>query len=71
MQDVTMEGTVSLLATILDRYEGIKEVKIDAELQRRLPGVKPIMLKVQSLMNDPMEVKLVGLAYYQSLGYFR
>lgn len=32
MQDVTKEGTVSLLSTVLDRYEGIKEVKVDADL---------------------------------------
>ncbi len=64
MQDVTKEGTVSLLTTILDRYEGKKEVKLDADLQRRIPGVKPLMLKVQSFMTDPMEIKLVGLAYY-------
>lgn len=43
---MTREGIVSLLTTFLDRYEGIKEIKIEADLQRRIPGLKPVSIKV-------------------------
>jgi hypothetical protein len=48
MNDVTKEGMVSLLSAFLDRYEGIKEVRVESDIQRRIPGLKPIMIKIQS-----------------------
>lgn len=71
MKDVSREGIVSLLSSFLDKYEGIKEVKIETDLQRRLPGLKPIIIKVHSYMNADPVVKTVGLTYYQSLGVLR
>lgn len=72
MKDVSREGIVALLSTFLDRYEGIKEVKIESDLQRRIPGLKPIMIKVNSWMDAEKPLaKSVGLTYYQSLGVLR
>jgi hypothetical protein len=52
MKYVTKDGMVSLLSTFLDRYEGIKEVRVENDIQRRIPGLKPIMIKVQSQMDE-------------------
>ena len=64
MQDVHKEGMVSLLSAFLDRYEGIKEVRVESDIQRRIPGLKPIMIKVQSWMEEQLVVKSVGLTYF-------
>jgi hypothetical protein len=46
MQDVSKEGMIALLSNFLDRYEGIKDIKIESDIQRRIPGLKTIMIKV-------------------------
>jgi hypothetical protein len=46
MANVDKDGVVSLLSVFLDRYEGIKELVIENDLARRMPGLKPIMIKV-------------------------
>lgn len=64
MQDVSKEGMVPLLSNFLDRYEGIKEIRVEPDIQRRVPGLKPIMIKVQSWMEEQQTVKSVGLTYF-------
>jgi len=64
MEDVSKEGMIALLSNFLDRYEGIKDIKIESDIQRRIPGLKPIMIKVQSLMEDQSVIKQVGLTYF-------
>lgn len=65
MANVDKDGVVSLLSVFLDRYEGIKELIIENDLARRMPGFKPIMIKVQSWLdeNNP-QIKPVGFTYY-------
>ena len=36
MENITKDGVITILSTFLDRYEGIKEIKVDVDLQRRL-----------------------------------
>ena len=36
MENISKDGVINILSTFLDRYEGIKEIKVDVDLQRRL-----------------------------------
>ena len=71
MRSLEKEGTIQLLSTYFDRYEGIKEVKFDTDLQRKYPGLRPMKIKVYSLFGEKPVAKQVDLTHYQSLGYLR
>jgi len=52
MTDVSREGIVSLLSLLFDRYEGIKDVKIESEMARKFTGIKPLSISVTSWMDS-------------------
>lgn len=64
------DGVVPLLSQFLDRYEGVREPKIDFELQSRHKAFRSIQV---TNMMDPLAPvqKIFNLYYYQSLGFLR